>query len=281
MASTEVVPVAKTIVKKKEIKDLLSSEQFRAAVAAALPRHMKVERFIRVALNATLRQPDLLNCNQQSFFKAMLDLSAYGLEADGRRAHLIPFRNNKTNSTDVQLIIDYKGIAELVRRSGDVSYMHADVVRESDDFSFSFGSDAHLRHRPNLSAGEDKQRVVAIYSYVRLKDGNDDFIVLSPAEIETVRKRSRASGSGPWVTDWPEMAKKTAFRRHSKWLPLSAEVREAVEYDDEAVGVDASVVNEVETAKLSLESVKPSADENRGHGQESVAEPEQAQVSEA
>ena len=79
----------------KPIKDLLMSEQFKNACKAALPKHMKVERFIRVALNATMRQPELLQCTQESFFRAMLDLSAYGLEADGRRAHLIPFWNRK------------------------------------------------------------------------------------------------------------------------------------------------------------------------------------------
>lgn len=240
----------------KPIKDLLLSEQFKSAVHAALPRHMKVERFVRVALNATMRQPELLQCTQESFFRAMLDLSAYGLEADGRRAHLIPFWNNKVTprQREVQLIIDYKGIAELVRRSGDVSYIHADVVYEKDEWDFEFGSKAFLKHKPNL---EDRgQKIKAVYSFVKLADGSEDFIVLSRSDVEKVRKRSKSSDSGPWVSDWDEMAKKTAFRRHSKWLPLSPETRDVVEHDDEFTGADALSGIEAMPAAITEGSLK-------------------------
>lgn len=257
---------------RRPIKDLLGSDQFKAAVQAALPKHLKVERFIRVALNATMRQPDLLRCSQESFFRAMLDLSSFGLEPDGRRAHLIPFRNNKTNSMDVQLIIDYKGLAELIRRSGDVSYMHADVVYESDEFDYAFGSGAFLKHKPNLEKrGTEAGRRIAFYSFVKLRDGNEDFLVLGPGEVEAVRKRSKAANSGPWVTDYDEMGKKTAFRRHSKWLPLSPEVRDAVEADDDVIDVSGVEAAESIQASVSLEQVKASADPNRGHD---AAQPE-------
>lgn len=270
MATTPTPPAAadqtKELVKQtgsRSIKDLLVSDEFRAQVAMALPKHMKVERFIRVALNATLRQPELLQCQRESLFLALLQLSAYGIEADGRRAHLIPYWDKKTctcmhlleehrqgqcSKCDcktarkrrlVNLILDYKGIAELVRRSGDVSYIHADVVLEGDDWDFQFGSAAFLRHKPSMTAGAaDKRRCVAFYSFVKLKDGSEDFIVLSKSDVDAVRARSQSSSSGPWVTDYNEMGKKTAFKRHSKWLPLSPETRDAVE-DDE--GEDFSV----------------------------------------
>ena len=251
----------------RTIKDLLMSKEFHAQVAMALPRQMKPERFVRVALNATLRQPELLQCQRESLFLAFLQLSAMGIEADGRRAHLIPFWDTKVcvcghkkeehrggrcsapgcscNTCQsrrlVQLIVDYKGIAELVRRSGDVSYIHADVVLDGDDWDFQFGSAAFLRHKPNLEMGPAKWRgkegegrkIIAVYSFVKLKDGSEDFIVLSPSDVEAVRARSKSANAGPWVSDYPEMAKKTAFRRHSKWLPLSPETRDAIEADDE------------------------------------------------
>lgn len=243
------------------IKDMLQSDHFKSAVAAALPRHLTADRFLRVAVTATMRQPDLLRCDRNSFFKCLLDLSALGIEPDGRRAHLIPFRNNKMCEcgheiekhrgqecpcgckqrrprSEVQLIVDYKGIAELVRRSGDVSYIHADVVYEHDEWDYSFGSDAHLHHKPNFDDRGTKIR--CFYSYVKLKDGTDDFIVMSKSDVDKIRARSKAKDSGPWVSDYDEMGKKTVFRRHSKWLPLSPETRDAIEKDDDAVDIGTS-----------------------------------------
>ncbi len=56
---------------------------------------------------------------------------------------------------------------------------------------------------------------------------------MSIEDVEKIRSRSRSGNSGPWVTDFDEMAKKTVFRRHSKWLPLSPELRDKIEKDDE------------------------------------------------
>ena len=54
--------------------------------------------------------------------KCLMDLSAMGLEPDGRRAHPSPAKGQCT------LIIDYKGLVELIRRSGDVVSIRAETV---------------------------------------------------------------------------------------------------------------------------------------------------------
>ena len=72
------------------IKEWISGNKFREAVASSLPSHMTPDRFIRVALTAMMKTPKLADCSQASIFKVMLDLSSIGLEPDGRRAHIIP-----------------------------------------------------------------------------------------------------------------------------------------------------------------------------------------------
>jgi recombination protein RecT len=224
MTETATKPLAKA---KPQIRDFLESEMFRTAVARALPRAMSgnATRFARIALTATFKQPQLLNCTQQSLFNCLLRLSELGLEPDGRRAHLIPYGNECT------LIIDYKGIAELIRRNGEVAHIHCDVVGENDHFDYRFGTNGKLEHIPAVG---DRGRIKCAYSYIRLKDGTEEYDVMSTEDIERVRKdHSRAGDKSPWVTDWNEMAKKTVFRRHAKLLPLSPEVREMIESDDE------------------------------------------------
>lgn len=211
------------------IRDKLQSEEFKNAVANVLPKHLTPERFVRLAISAFTRIPKLKDCDQATLFGALMTLSQLGLEPDGRRAHLIPFENRKRGVTECQLIIDYKGLVELALRSGAVSNIHADVVCANDLFEYDRGE---LKHH-KVAFDKPRGEVYAAYAICRFKDGGEKCEVMTKDEIEAVRKRSRAGSYGPWTTDWNEMAKKTVFRRLSKWLPLSPEFRDMVEKDDD------------------------------------------------
>ena len=115
---------------KQDIKSLINSDAMREQFAKALPKHLTPERFTRVAITALTRTPKLAECTPASLMKCLLDLSAMGLEPDGRRAHLIPY------GTEATLIIDYKGLVELIRRSGDVVSVRAETVCEKDHFEW-------------------------------------------------------------------------------------------------------------------------------------------------
>jgi recombination protein RecT len=205
------------------LKQTLTSEAMREQFARSLPSHLTPERFARIAITALTRTPKLLDCTPESLMRCLLDLSAFGLEPDGRRAHLIPYGAQCT------LVIDWKGLAELAMRSGVIAKLHADVVCENDTFEYNLG--AITCHK--IDFRKPRGDVYAVYALAQTKTGEVFVAVLSKDEVEAVRKRSRSGTSGPWVSDWNEMAKKTAFRRLSKWLPLSAEFRDAQERDDE------------------------------------------------
>lgn len=232
--STANLPTEKTEKPKQQqltIRDRLKSEGVQAEIAKVLPKSMSAERMCRVAITAMTRTPKLAQCTQESFFRCLLDLSSWGLEPDGRRAHLIPYGSECT------LVLDYKGIVELCYRSGFVKSIHADVVREGDWFEFSLGK--VTRHTPwAFMAPENRPEkageIIAAYCYVEMKDGATKCEVMTRDEIESIRNRSKAGKSGPWVTDFPEMSKKTVFRRASKWLPISVEVQEAFERDGDS-----------------------------------------------
>lgn len=234
--------------KQLTIRDRLKSPAMIAELGKALPKHCKPDRMARVALTALTRTPRLAECDEASFFKCLLDLSQWGLEPDGRRAHLIPFRNNKKGITECQLIIDYKGYVELAYRSGIVKSIHADVVRRGDVFEYNMGHvTKHVPHflRVDPQKPDKPGDVFAVYCVVELTGGTVKTEVLSKDEVEAIRKRSRSGNDGPWVTDWNEMGKKSAFRRASKWLPLSAEIIDAFERDDDKL-IEGTVVQQQE-----------------------------------
>ena len=221
---------------KPTLRQHLEGPAFVEAVRKALPRHLTPDRFIRVAITAITKTPKLAQCDQASFFGALLTLSQFGLEPDGRRAHLIPFENRRRGVTECQLIIDWKGLAELAMRSGIVANLHADVVREGDLFDYSAGKlKTHVPWfiRRDAAKPEKAGDIFAVYAVAEFRDGSTKADVMSLDEVDAVRARSRAGQSGPWVSDYNEMAKKTVFRRLSKWLPLSSEFRDAIEVDDE------------------------------------------------
>lgn len=213
------------------VRGWIESADFQAQIAKALPRHLTPDRMIRVALTALTRTPKIADCTPASVCKCLLDLSSAGLEPDGRRAHLIPYGKECT------VIFDYKGLAELAMRSGQVSNIHADVVCENDKFEADTGRVSHKVDYKN-----PRGKVYAAYCLIRFKDGSEKAEVMSMDEIEAIRKRCRAGNSGPWVTDFNEMAKKTAARRTFKWVPLSPEIRDVVEKDADVIDVPASPV---------------------------------------
>lgn len=207
----------------RDIRSLIISDKVKAQIRLALPVHMSPDRMMRVALTAINKTPKLLDCTQESILSCLMQCSQYGVEPDGRHAHLIPYGNQCT------LIIDYKGIVALVRRSGEVNDIYADVVCENDRFEFQKGRDRKLTHSYDLR--QPRGEVIGVYSYVVPKEGADSFEIMSVDEVEAIRARSRSGKAGPWVSDWNEMAKKTVFRRHSKWLPFSAELQEKINSD--------------------------------------------------
>ena len=200
-----------------------------------LPKVCTPDRFARVALTCLKKDGKLLEAIQTpegrtSIAAAFMKCAELGIEPDGRRAYLIPYKN------DVQLIIDYKGIAELAMRSGYISNIHADKVCEEDKFEYNIG----MIERHQIDFRKPRGEAYAYYAIVTFKDGTKKCEVMSKDEIDKIKERSAAWGAWlkwkkicPWNTDYDEMAKKTVFKRLSKWLPQSPELRKAIEIDGE------------------------------------------------
>ena len=227
------------------LRQQLSGDYFKQQVALALPKHMTADRFVRVGLTAILKTPKLADCTPESVIQCMLNCSALGLEPDGRRAHLIPYGNVCT------LIVDYKGIVELAKRSGDVANVFAQVVCENDSFQWENGEVKH-----QIDFKRERGAMYAAYATITFKDSTKQTDVMTKAEVDAIRRRSKASGSGPWVTDYNEMAKKTVFRRASKWITLSPEVAEALEKED-APFSSAALVTDLQPAPAHIDMLPP------------------------
>jgi recombination protein RecT len=215
-------------------------EKLKGQIALALPRHMTAERMARIVLTDMRRVPKLMQCTQQSLAGAIMAAAQLGLEPGNGLGHayLLPFDKRakvqgkwETVATECQLIIGYRGMIDLARRSGQIISLSARAVHENDHFMYRYGLDETVEHIP---ADGDRGRLTYVYAVAKLKDGGVQFEVLSKTEVDKARDASKASSSGPWVDHYEEMAKKTAIRRLFKYLPVSVEMSRAVSLDEQA-----------------------------------------------
>ena len=63
------------------VRDAL--ERMKPQLTAALPKHLTAERLVRVAMTAVQTTPKLLDCDRQSFYRAIFTCAQLGLEPDG------------------------------------------------------------------------------------------------------------------------------------------------------------------------------------------------------
>jgi recombination protein RecT len=209
---------------RKDIKDWLQSPAMLAEIGKVLPKHITGERMLRVMLTCFLKTPKLAECSRESLTQALMTCSQAGLEPDGRLAHLIPY------GTVCQVIFDWKGLVALGLRNG-FSSIYADVVFDGDEFDAGVENGVKfLKHRPNWRG----ERGLPILFYcVAMKAGVLDYEIMSWADTEAIKQRSRAKGSGPWMTDDIEMRKKCPIRRMSKRWDLLPEIRDVILAEDD------------------------------------------------
>lgn len=244
-------------------------ERMRPQLQVALPKQIPVERFERVVMTAVNMNPGLVAADRRTLFNSCMKCATDGLLPDGREAALVVF------GRDVVYMPMVFGIIKKLRQSGEIASISARIVYDEEvkqgrfNFIISDGQE-RLTHEPILIG--ERGRPVAVYATARFKDGTVQNEPLSVADVEKVRAVSRAKNSGPWVNWWDEMARKTAIRRLSKYLPLSAEDRRLLDRDEEPTEFDALKAAAIETAtpqSLALAAAQLGDDAEEEHFEES------------
>ena len=200
--------------------------------ALALPEHVSPERFVRVVVTAIQSNPGLQNADRDSVLGAAIKCAQDGLLPDGREAALVVYGNK------AQYLPMIAGVLAKVRRSGELLTIAAHIVYEKDAFTYTLGDDERIEHQPFLSGPRGKP--IAAYAVAKTKDGGIYREVMSIEQIEQVRNVSRAKGNGPWVQWWGEMARKTVLRRLAKRLPMSTDLQQVFQRDDDHYDIRAA-----------------------------------------
>lgn len=207
----------------EEVKNTVAKMENQFSMV--LPPQIPIERFVRVAQTAIQMNPALIECNRNSLYGACMKAATDGLLPDGREAALVSFKGV------VQYMPMVGGILKKIRNSGLLESIAAHIVYRDDDFKYWVDEKGeHIHHQPNW----DNAGVVRlVYAIARTKDSGVYIEVMTVKQIEAVRNVSKAKDNGPWSTWWDEMAKKTVIRRLAKRLPMSTDVEQMFDADNE------------------------------------------------
>lgn len=228
---TTMVPI---VTKTKELHALITKAM--PAIQGMLPKHITPERMFRLLRAAVTTTPKLTECKSISVIGAMVECSRLGLEPNGPLGHayLIPFRDKRRGETRCQLILGYKGLLDLARRSGQVTNIYAHAAYSQDHFDYELGDKPFVKHKP--STADDRGTLTHVYAVAYLRDSPFAQIdVMTRADVEKIRRRAPGGESEVWRDFYDEMAKKTVLRRLCKILPQNVEFASAIGLEDQAV----------------------------------------------
>lgn len=273
-----------------KLANVFSNDDFMKRLQQAVPKQLSPNRMLRSLVGSVQRSPDLLKCGLLDVVGKMLVCASAGLETDTPlgHAHLIPFRkrtyNRETRKYEegfiCQVIFGYHGLLDLSYRTGMLGTVNSRCVWKSEyekgAFSFEFGTQRHLRHRPlggthdlspEAQAAGKADWPMFVYAHATLKDGfADPFEVMPWSDVEDIRNRAQAYQAAkraldkgqeaqdkyvpstwteaPWVRHVRAMANKTVFRQLSNWLPRTIEMAAvtAIEEAQERGAMDFSPV---------------------------------------
>ncbi len=239
--------------KRDKVEGFRSSlVKFEPTIASVLPAYVKPERVIALGLTAATKNPKLFECTMESVALALIQVAQWDLEI-GRTAHLVPFGNTCT------AIADWKGLVELMLRSGHVKDVKARAVYSKEYFRVTEGLRADLEHTPSYDTA-NRGDLMAFYAVAFLARGGGTFEVMTKEDVDKIRSRARSKDSEAWVNHYVEMGKKTAIRRLAKRMPQTPSLQSALSTEDrlDAGELLEVVQRESERLRMSAPSSAPS-----------------------
>ncbi len=233
-------------VKKRpaDLKDWLirQTESFKGIIPAGT---INPERFIRAAAIEIVNNPRLMACSQASIAISLGQCAKFGLEPGSLlgQAYLIPYNESKKGMT-CHFQIGYKGLLVLARRSQTIKSVTVEVVFEKDFFDVDKGTDKKVIHKPDYRKARGEP--FAYYAIAHLSNGDYQSAVMSKQDVIEHRSRFSKAWNNKkdgeetvWDTDFDAMALKTVLIKCLKLCPISVDVLEAVNREEQLMaGVD-------------------------------------------
>lgn len=191
--------------------------------------------------------------NPSSLFASILAGAEIGLMPSDMLGefYLIPRKIDGKMTVTPQ--IGYKGMVNLLLRSGEVSTINTQCVFEGDEFEVKYGLQNDIIHRPNFSVEKNSTNLKYVYAVAKLKNGEYQFTVLTKGDITKIVNMSKYNNS-LYFNDKQDpnmwMPRKVVLMQLAKMLPKDYYSKKAVELDNRIEGGGIIMLDENNDVKI-------------------------------
>lgn len=259
----------------------IQSDMYKKLINNTLGDPNRANRFIASISSAVATNPNLQQCEAGTILSAALLGESLNLSPSPQLGHyyLVPYKNNKTGTTEAQFQLGWHGYYQLAIRSGQYKDLDVIEIREGE----YLGRDKMTGKQKFEFIEDEEERlnkpVVGYLGYFELLNGYRKQIYMSKIEMEkhadTYSKafnladyKKLQAGQIPakdmwkyssyWYKDFDGMAFKTILRRLiSKYGVMSIDMQEAYTKDMAVMRENGDydyVDNPVEEAQTTEES---------------------------
>ena len=247
--SKEVQEIA--VAPKEPVKQLTPIQKFQGymetykenVLPALLKKHnIEPAQFVQIVLSELKKNEKLLtafNENPASMFASILAGAEIGLIPSDMLGEFYLIPRKIDGKMSVTPLIGYKGLVNIILRSGEVSKVHTQCVYEGEEFEPIYGLEPNIIHKPNYEVERSSKTLKFVYAVAKLKNGDFQFEVLSKNDIIKITNLSRYDNA-LYFNDQKDpqmwMVKKTALIQLAKMLPKDFYGKKAVEMDNQLTG---------------------------------------------
>lgn len=219
------------------ISAYLSKDAVKSQVNAIVGRN--ADQFITSIISAVSANPQLQDCTNASIVSAALVGQSLKLSPSPQlgQYYFVPYRNNKTGTTQAQFQIGYRGLIQLALRSGQYRKLNVLAIKEGELVHFDpINEDIEV----NLIEDEEAREAaptIGYYAMFEYLNGFRKAIYWSRSKMERHAERyskgyAAQKGYTFWEKDFDSMAYKTMLRQLiQKWGIMSIDLQQAMATD--------------------------------------------------
>lgn len=200
-----------------QLSIVLASELDRPSVTDALPSDFNKARFVQNTVALVQSNEDLSRMPQAKLVPALMKGAYLGLDFFNKECYAIPY------GQQVQFTPSYTGMVKLAKRFSKrpLKDIYAHIVRDGDEFESGMDDGReYVRFKPKpFNDGP----IIGAFAVAQYADGGIKVETMSKAQLDSVKRMSKAQSGTAWKFFADEMYRKSVIRRLCKGIDLDME----------------------------------------------------------